>query len=130
VTQQVGLDLILPVAALLPLERRIQWHAQMEIPRKVLDSLADGAESLAEALLGGKVTVPAALLAKLPKRGPLAALAAIPTLAGVAKLAGEQIKEINAKARKDHNYLTAMLTQFKLDLDKGVTDKLLIRSLK
>jgi ABC-type multidrug transport system fused ATPase/permease subunit len=126
VTRQVGLDLILPVAALLPLERRIQWHAQMEIPRKVLDSLADGAESLAEALLGGKVARAAALLTKLPQAARLAA----PALAGVARLAGEQVKEINAKARKDHNYLTAMLTQFKLDLDKGVADKLLIRSLK
>ena len=34
VTQRVGLDLILPVASLLPLERRVQWQEQMEIPRR------------------------------------------------------------------------------------------------
>src|SRR5919107_924024 len=44
VTQRVGLDLILPVASMLPLERRVQWNERMEIPRKVLDTLADGAE--------------------------------------------------------------------------------------
>lgn len=50
VTQQVGLDLILPVASLLPLERRVQWNERIEIPRKVLDSLADGAEPWHRAL--------------------------------------------------------------------------------
>ena len=55
VTQRVGLDLILPVASLLPLERRVQWNERMEIPRKVLDTLADGAETLAAVLVGGKL---------------------------------------------------------------------------
>jgi hypothetical protein len=55
VTQRVGLDLILPVASLLPLERRVQWNERMEIPRKVLDTLADGADALAAALTGGRL---------------------------------------------------------------------------
>ena len=44
VTKRVGVDLILPVASLLPLERRVQWQEKMKIPRKVLDTLADDAE--------------------------------------------------------------------------------------
>lgn len=128
VTQRVGLDLILPVAALLPLERRVQWTERMEIPRKVLDTLADGADSLAAALVGGKLTGIDKLVRKLPKVGPLASKAAIPALVAAVKMAGPQVRQINARAREDRDYLTATLTQFKLDLDRGVADKLLIRS--
>jgi hypothetical protein len=129
VSQRVGLDLILPVASMLPLERRVQWNERMEIPRKVLDTLADGAETLAAVLVGGKVLGVDKLVGKLPKVGPIAKVA-LPALAAAAKMAGSQVREINAQARKDHDLLTATLTQFKLDLDQGVKDKLLIRSLK
>ncbi|WP_432886981.1 TRAFAC clade GTPase domain-containing protein [Kribbella sp. CA-245084] len=127
VTQRVGLDLILPVASMLPLERRVQWNERMEIPRKVLDTLADGAETVAAVLVGGKLLDK--LVGKLPRIGSVAKIA-LPVLAAAAKMAGSQVREINAQARKDHDFLTATLTQFKLDLDQGVKDKLLIRSLK
>ena len=130
VTQRVGLDLILPVASILPLERRVQWNERMEIPRKVLDTLADGAETLAAVLVGGKLLGVDKLVAKLPKVGPLAGKAALPAVAAAAKVAGSQLREINAQARQHHDYLTATLTQFKLDLERGVADRLLIRSLK
>lgn len=127
-TQRVGLDLILPVASLLPLERRVQWNERLEIPRKVLDTLADGAETLAAAMAVGKLSGLDKFVGKLPKVGPLAYKAAIPVLIAAAKMTGPQLKQINARAREDHNYLTAALTQFKLELDQGVTDRLLIRS--
>ena len=130
VTQRFGLDLILPVASLLPLERRVQWNERMEIPRRVLDTLADGAETLAAALIGGQLNGVDKLLAKLPKVGPLASKTAFPVMIAAAKTAGSQLRLINEKARQNHDYLTATLTQFKLDLDRGVTDRLLIRSRK
>ena len=102
----------------------------MEIPRKVLDTLADGAETLATVLIGGQLLGIDKLVAKMPKVGPLASKAAVPALIAAAKMAGSQLRQINAQARENHDYLTATLTQFKLDLDQGVTDKLLIRSLK
>ena len=129
VTERVGLDLILPVASLLPLERRVQWNERMEIPRKVLDTLADGADALAETLIAGQLIGIDKLVAKLPKVGPLVSKAAVPALIAAAKMAGSQLKQINEQARADHDYLTATLTQFKLDLDQGVTDRL-IRSPK
>jgi hypothetical protein len=128
VTQQVGLDLILPVASLLPLERRVQWNERMEIPRKVVDTLADRADTLAAFLVGGKLAGLNKLVSKLPKVGPLAYKAALPAMVEAVKLAGPQIKRINAQAREDHDYLTATLTQFKLDLERGVSERLLIRS--
>ena len=128
VTQRVGLDLILPVASLLPLERRVQWNERMEIPRRVLDTVADGADLLAKALLGGKLSGITKVVAKIPKVGPAASSAAIPALVAAAKMAGPQVRQINAQARQDHDYLTATLTQFKLDLEQGGADGLLIRS--
>lgn len=128
VSKRVGLDLILPIASLLPLERRVQWSERMEIPRKVLDTLADGAETLAIALVGGKLLGLDKVVARLPKVGPLARKAAIPALLAAVKLTESKLKQINAEARDNHDYLTATLTQFKLELDQGVADRLLIRS--
>lgn len=130
VTQRVGLDLILPVALLLPLERRVQWSQRMEIPRRVLDTLADGAETLAAVLVGGQLLGVDKVVAKLPKVGPLASKAAIPALIAAVKVTESQVRKINAQARENHDYLTATLTQFKLDLDQGVADGLLLRSLR
>ncbi|TQM61725.1 TRAFAC clade GTPase domain-containing protein [Humibacillus xanthopallidus] len=130
VTQRVGLDLILPVASMLPLERRVQWNERMEIPRKVLETLADGAETLAVALTAGKSIGVDKLVARIPVVGPLASRAALPALIASAKMGGMQLKQMNAQARENHDYLTATLTQFKLDLDQGALDKLLIRSPK
>lgn len=130
VTQRVGLDLIMPVASLLPLERRLLWSQRLEIPRRVLDTLADGAEDLA-AVLGGAVGISLAkFVTKLPKVGPAASVAAIPLLLAAVNTAGPKLKQLNAQARENHDYLTATLTQFKLDLEQGVKDRLLIRSLK
>ena len=102
----------------------------MQIPRKVLDTVADGSETLAAVLTGGQFRGVDKVVAKLPKIGPLARKAAIPALIAAVRLVDSQLKQINARARENHDYLTATLTQFKLDLDQGVADRLLIRSLK
>ena len=45
VTERIGLDLILPLAAMLPLERHIRWAQQKQIPAKVAEELLGGAAS-------------------------------------------------------------------------------------
>lgn len=55
---------------------------------------------------------------------------AVPALAAGIKLSQSKIKEINADARTNKDYLTAVLTQFRLDLDQGVEDDLLVKSRK
>ena len=131
VTQRVGLDLILPVASLLPLERRVQWSEQLDIPRGVLDTLADGADVLAAALIGGQMFGLDKALAKLfPKIGQFASKAVLPVLAAAAKATSDQLRQVNAEARERKDYLTATLTQFKMDIDQGVSDHLFIKSLK
>ena len=126
-TQRVGLDLVLPVASLLPLERRVQWHERFDIPRKVLDSLADGAELLAAGLAGGKFAPVDKFLARMAKvdRGGKVAAMAVPILAKAVQLAGPELKKMNEQARAQHDYLRATLTQFKRDLEQGVIDKVI-----
>ena len=128
-TQRVGLDLILPIASLLPLERRVRWAERMQIGRRVLESLADGAEMLAQALIGEESRARIWIKKKIPKVSAVAEKAA-PSLALAAELAGDQLKKVNEEARAQHDYLTATLTQFKLDLDDGVEGGLFIRSNK
>lgn len=126
VTKRVGIDLILPVSSLLPLEHLVQWQEKVKIPMKVLDTLGDGA--LANVLISGMSFGLAKVVAMLPTVGPFASKAAKPALAAALKMAESQLRQVNAQAREKHDYVTATLTQFKLDLDQGETDRLLIRS--
>lgn len=125
VTQQLGLDLILPVASLLPLERRVQWSAKMQIPTRVLDKLADGAGLLAAAIVGGRLAAVEKALAKVPKIGKGGSKVAVALLAAAAEAAGPKLKQMNAQAREQHDFLKATLTQFKLDLERGRSEKLI-----
>ncbi|WP_448074130.1 TRAFAC clade GTPase domain-containing protein [Georgenia yuyongxinii] len=128
VTERVGIDLILPVASLLPLERLVQWAERFEIPRKWLDRLANNADVFAAVLIGSKAF--STFLNKVPKVGPLLAKVAPSALTAAVKLGTSKIKDMNAEARANRDHLTATLTQFRLDLDQGVKDDLLVKSLK
>lgn len=119
-TQRIGLDLILPVASILPLQRRVQWHQKFDISVKVLKSLADGAELLAAGIAGGKFAPIEKLLAKVP-----IADKAFPIVTIAAQLAGPKLKEIHEQARAQNDYLRATLTQFKRDLEQGAEDKVI-----
>ncbi|MCO7218481.1 ATP/GTP-binding protein [Klenkia sp. PcliD-1-E] len=127
VTSRVGLDLILPIASLLPLERRVLWEERMTLPRKVVDSLADGADVIAAALTGAKFSGVDKLLKKFAKADKRADFLAkvLPLLAAAVKVAGPKLKEVNEHARAQNQHLRAMLTQFKMDLEQGVEDRIL-----
>ena len=128
VTERVGVDLLLPVASLLPLERLVRWAERFEIPRKWLDQLADNADVIAAVLLGSNAI--AAFLNRIPKVGPILSRVALPGLAAAVKLSKSKIQEMNAEARANRDYLTATLTQFRLELDPGVEDHHFVKSLK
>lgn len=125
--QRIGLDLILPIASLLPLERRVLWEERMTIPRKVLDSMADGADVIAAALTGAKFVGIERFLKKVAKTNKQAALVVkvLPALAAAIKVAGPRLKETNEHARAQQQYLRVMLTQFKIDLEQAVDDMVL-----
>jgi len=122
VTERVGLNMVLPLAAMLPFERHARWAQRKQIPRKVAESLLRGVGPLADVLTGRKSRLP----------GPLGQLLKIvgPGLKVATEIAGEKLKEINAEALAKHDYLKATLTRFQMDLDKGEEEQILLRSLR
>jgi hypothetical protein len=126
VTERAGLDLILPVATMLPLGRLAQWAGRFDIPLKVLGGLVDHADALAALLAGPGI---AKSLAKISKVGPVLAPIAVPALAEAVKPGKSKLEEVHAQALADRAFLTAVVTQFRLDLDHGVEDRLFVKSL-
>jgi GTPase SAR1 family protein len=120
VAKRVGLDMILPLAAMLPFERHVQWAQAKQASGKVIESLLRGVESLAVVLTGTKSKF----------AGPIGYLLNIvgPSISDAAKLAGDRLRETNAEALAKHDYLRATLTSFRMDLDKGEEEQILLRS--
>lgn len=122
VTKRVGLNLVLPIAAMLPLSRAIGWILKMRKGGAVANHLLKNVTPLVH-LITTKVKLP----------GPLADVVAVvgPGLAiFVKKLTNDTIDEFNRDAKAKHDYVSTVLTNFGLDLDKGEQDKVLLRSLK
>lgn len=128
VTERVGLDLILPVAFMLPFERLAQWADKFNIPLKILGELVDHADAFAAFFNSAAARAAVTILSKVPKVGPLLVAIAIPALEEAVKLSKKKLEEIHAQALEDRDYLTATLTQYRLDLDHGVEDRLLVKS--
>lgn len=131
VGQRVGVDLLMPIASVFPLERFVRWAEARNMRGR-----------LAEALLGrgtaaaGVVAVLVGLIgrgAKLP--GPIGAAVALVSavisremIEDALKLAGEKLKKANEEAIANGDYLRAALTQFSIDLEDGVSQGVLLRS--
>ncbi len=128
VSQRVGLDIILPVATMLPLDRAAQWADRFNIPLKMLGDLVDNAEVFTAVLTGMSAKAAAKFLSKVPKVGPIITTLAFPVLNSLLEISTSKIEEVHAEAIADRDYLTATLAQFRLDLDRGVKDRLLVKS--
>ena len=89
----------------------------------------DHADALAAALTGSGAAVVAKFLTKIPKVGPILAPIAVPALAEAVKLGKSKLEETHAQALAHRDFLTAVLTQFRLDLDHGVENHLFVKSL-
>jgi hypothetical protein len=126
-TKRVGLDLILPVACMLPMERVAQWADKFEMPLKVVGGLVNNAEDLAVVLTGG-ARFAAKFLTNIPRVGPILSKVAVPALLALMELSTSKLQEIHAEAIADKDYLTATLAQFRLDLDEGAKERLLVKS--
>ncbi|MFE9849074.1 hypothetical protein ACFYPN_09700 [Streptomyces sp. NPDC005576] len=127
VTKRVGLELILPLAAMLPFERHVRWAQLKNMPVKVAESLLAGAGALSEVLLGNKIKLagPAGVLRNL-----VSLVLSKEVLNEAVKVTGDKLKNINSEAMAKQNYLTATLTRFRMDLDRGEEEKVLLRSAK
>lgn len=123
--KRIGLDLVLPIASLLPLERRVLWEKKMQLPWRVADALADGADVIAAALTGNKFKGFEKLLQMINPKAQAMARGLPAALAAAITIVGPELKQMNEDARAKNLYLRAMLTQFKIDLDQAVTENVL-----
>lgn len=132
VTQRVGLDLLLPIAAVLPFERHVRWARTQQLPHQVAEQLLDNAGKVAAAL-----TMVAPFVRRIKLPGPVAAVGAL--LAGllskdvidrVVGMGRAKLEEAKSEALARHDYLTAVLMRFRIDLEDGERSKTLLRSLK
>jgi hypothetical protein len=140
VTERIGLDLVLPLAAMLPFERHIKWLERKQIGAKVVEELLVGAGALAAALIGkGKFTGPkgplVSLIGKGKRAGPKGLLVALvlgevvnAAMRAASKLGGDQLRTMNSEALAKHDYIAAVLTRFGMDLDDGEEQGILLRS--
>lgn len=123
VAKRVGLDLILPLAAILPFERHVRWAKRKRLPAKVAENLLDGAGVLAAALVGARVKKPGLV-------GMALKLMGTDTVAEAARLAGEKLRAVNATAMAKQDFVSATLTSFQINLNDAEEQQILLRSLK
>ncbi|SED40751.1 hypothetical protein SAMN05216483_3776 [Streptomyces sp. 2131.1] len=127
VTKRVGMDLILPLAAMLPFERHIRWGQSKQITAKVTEGLLAGVGVLSAVLLEKKIKPagPAGAVLNLVSR-----VLSKELLDEAVKATGDKLKNMNSEAMAKRNYLTATLTRFRMDLDRGEEEQVLLRSVK
>lgn len=126
ITKRVGLDLILPIAAMLPFSRYVRWALAMRKGAKVAEHLLGVAKPVADFIGNDRMAL---LLARLP--GPIGNVVALigPFLMQtVLDLAGTKLLDMHAEAKAKHDFLTETLTGFQLELDRGDSEKVLLRS--
>ncbi|MFD7972370.1 hypothetical protein [Streptomyces clavifer] len=82
---------------------------------------------MAAALVGSKVKLPGAVGLL---RNVVGLVLSKEVLNEAAKVAGDKLKNINSEAMAKQNYLTATLTRFRMDLDRGEEEQVFLRSVK
>jgi GTPase SAR1 family protein len=128
--ERTGVDLILPLAAILPFERHLRWAGTKELPAKVARELLSGSEDILKVLGWAS-----GLLKKFKLPGPVGnAVKYVAMLLGssaateIVSMADKKLEEalVNAARKKDD--LGFILTQFRIDLEQAEKDDVLLRS--
>jgi len=122
VTRRVGLELMLPLAAMLPFERHVRWAEALQKGSKVAESLLGSAKVLGYVLTG--------VVAKSKLPGPIGKVLAfvIPWLSEAAQMAGSKLSDAQTQALAQQDHLRAALTGFRLDLERAEEKQIFIRS--
>jgi hypothetical protein len=124
VTVRMGLDLVLPLAAMLPLERHIRWVEQKRIGARVVEELLGGLRDLAVVLSRmAKFASPIGRVLGLVGIGVVDA-----AMKAASKLGVEQLRKMHDEAMAKRDYMAAVLTGFALDLHNGEEQGVLFRS--
>jgi len=125
VTKRVGLDLVLPIAAMLPISRYLPWAQTMKKSAEVAKHLIGTVAPVSGLLSSAKVV---ALIGRLPAPIALAATAMSPLLGKSAvEFATSKVDDLHVQATENHDFLTETLTGFQMELNRGEDEKVLLR---
>lgn len=126
VAKRVGLDLILPIAAMLPFSRYVRWALAMRKGANVAEHLLRVARPVADFIRNDKLP---ALLVRLPGPfGNAVALIGPFLIQTVLDLTDTKVLDLHTEAKAKHDFLSETLTGFQLQLDRGDGEKVLLRS--
>ena len=130
--KRVGVELLLPLAAMLPLERHIAWAKNIHNGGKVMELLIRHAGSMV-----GAAEMAATLINKVKLPGPLGMVQSVLVralsdglLQDAVNIAEDQLKKLNSDALAKRDYLAATLTKFQMDLIRAEKEKIFLRSPK
>lgn len=131
VTERVGLDLVLPLAAVFPFERHLRWIEAKKAGEKVAEDLMQGGAEIAAVFIGNAVGV----FAKNRKLGKwisklLTGQGGKKAIEVAVSLAGDRLRARNAEAVNRRDFMSATLTQYRLDLEHAEAEGVLLRSRK
>ena len=124
VTERIGLDLVLPIAAMLP------FRATHQVDRAEASRCERWPRSCWAALAALAATLISKAKFSRPQRPPCGVGRCEVVNAGrtASKLGGDQLRKMNSEALAKHDYMAAVLTRFGLDLDDGEEKRVLLRS--
>ena len=127
VTERIGVDLMLPIAAMLPFERHLRWAQKRQISSKVLEELLEGVVSISASMLTAS-----GWLKKIPKIGKFTERTQQVVNVGARAadaLVGDNLQKRHDEAVASHDSTAAALTGLRLQLERGESDRILFKSL-
>ncbi|WP_221181187.1 ATP/GTP-binding protein [Curtobacterium sp. PhB78] len=120
--QQIGVPLMLPIAAMLPLSRQLRWAKALHRGGKVAIELMKNA--------GTAISFLSAFAVKLPGKLKLLPALAPFIVDPLIEQGTEKLQDAYDKAADRLDFLTAVLLGFRLDLNRAVENDVLIESPK
>lgn len=132
VTQRIGIDLILPMAAVLPFERHLRWVKAEKISKKVAMSLLSNAELVATAIgaAGGFISMLMGKKSKLVGAIGMALSSLAPNLENAIQDAYEKLEATEAESATKAQNLALTLAGFNQALNDAEAKGVLLRSLQ
>lgn len=120
---RVGINLVLPVASALPMQRHLRWANALVLPARVAKELLNGIGAITSFIQRFQHRLPQPLAAMINRAQP-------EVIAHAANLADEGLEKLQKKALQKRDFIAAIIAGFQLELSQAESEKVLLRSHK
>lgn len=118
---RVGINLVLPLASALPMQRHLRWANALVLPGKVAKELLHGVGLVGSLLQLFQNRFPNRIASLMNHVQPQA-------MAHVVNIADEGLEKLQKKAVQKKDFISAIIAGFQLELSQAESDKVLLRS--